>query len=88
MFELPFVQWLEFIEVGFTPLCKMCSNLSEEGQMALASVWASFGSQWIQERINLMQQVCHIFDFCSIHFLNSVANILKTEYVIGFSFYP
>ncbi|VDM10033.1 unnamed protein product [Wuchereria bancrofti] len=56
MFELPFVQWLEFIEVGFTPLCKMCSNLSEEGQMALASVWASFGSQWIQERINLMQQ--------------------------------
>ncbi|KAL4002772.1 HECT-domain (ubiquitin-transferase) family protein [Acanthocheilonema viteae] len=56
MFELPFIQWLEFIEVGFTPLCKMCSNLSEEGQMALASVWASFGSQWIQERINLMQQ--------------------------------
>ncbi|EFO20031.1 hypothetical protein LOAG_08458 [Loa loa] len=56
MFELPFVQWLEFIEVGFTPLCKMCSNLSEEGQMALASVWANFGSQWIQERINLMQQ--------------------------------
>ncbi|VDM92579.1 unnamed protein product [Onchocerca ochengi] len=56
LFELPFIQWLEFIEVGFTPLCKMCSNLSEEGQMALASVWASFGSQWIQERINLMQQ--------------------------------
>ncbi|MCP9258111.1 Ubiquitin protein ligase E3A [Dirofilaria immitis] len=56
MFELPFVQWLEFIEVGFTPLCKMCSNLSEEGQMALASVWANFGSQWVQERINLMQQ--------------------------------
>ncbi|VDK88598.1 unnamed protein product, partial [Litomosoides sigmodontis] len=56
MFELPFIQWLEFIEVGFTPLCKMCSNLSEEGKMTLASVWANFGSQWIQERINLMQQ--------------------------------
>uniref|UniRef100_A0A915Q1Q2 HECT-type E3 ubiquitin transferase n=1 Tax=Setaria digitata TaxID=48799 RepID=A0A915Q1Q2_9BILA len=56
MFELPFVQWLEFIEVGFTPLCKMCSNLPGEGQMALASVWASFGSEWVQERINLMQQ--------------------------------
>uniref|UniRef100_A0A0N5AZI7 HECT-type E3 ubiquitin transferase n=1 Tax=Syphacia muris TaxID=451379 RepID=A0A0N5AZI7_9BILA len=56
IFELPFVGWIEFIEVGFTALCKMCANLGHAGQTVLASVWASFDAEWIQDKVNIIQQ--------------------------------
>lgn len=57
LFQLPFVQWFEFIDVGFTPLCKMCTNLGKEGQMAVASVWAQLEPKWLQDRVGMIQQV-------------------------------
>ncbi|VDM37456.1 unnamed protein product [Toxocara canis] len=60
LFQLPFVQWFEFIDVGFTPLCKMCTNLGSEGQMAVASVWAGFEPKWLHDRIGMLQQAMTI----------------------------
>uniref|UniRef100_F1KTF0 HECT-type E3 ubiquitin transferase n=1 Tax=Ascaris suum TaxID=6253 RepID=F1KTF0_ASCSU len=60
LFQLPFVQWFEFIDVGFTPLCKMCTNLGKEGQMAVASVWAQLEPKWLQDRVGMIQQAMTI----------------------------
>lgn len=57
VFELPFIQWLEFLDVGVTPLCKMCANLCKEAQMALAKIWAEYETKWLQDRVEFLQQV-------------------------------
>lgn len=75
LFQLPFVQWFEFIDVGFTSLCKMCTNLGKEGQMAVASVWAELEPKWLQDRVGMIQQV--IVD----QFLLTNASFLRCYYL-------
>lgn len=73
IFELPFIGWVEFIEVGFTALCKMCANLGTIGQTIVASVWAGFDAEWIQDKVNWIQQVSNLLHyFCLFVFSSEI----------------